>query len=278
MSLDKIILGALSEDIGSGDHTSLSTIPANVVGVTHLLAKENGVIAGIEVAKRIAELHDNKIVIETKKQDGDFIKKGDIVFVMKGNVRLMLSVERVMLNFMQRMSGIATYTKQLVDEIKDYDTKILDTRKTTPQFRLIEKMAVTIGGGYNHRFGLYDMILIKDNHIDFAGGITQALEQVYDYLAKNNLNIDVEIEVRNLDELQKVLSFGRVKRVLLDNFTPDLMKEAVLLIDSRVESEASGMIRLENIKEYAKTGVDFVSIGALTHNVKSLDLSLKAIL
>jgi len=276
MELDDIILRALSEDIGNGDHTSLSTVPENAEGTMYLLAKENGVIAGVDIAQRIATLHDANLLMEIKKQDGEQILKGDIVFTLKGNIRSMLSCERVILNFMQRMSGIATYTKRLANEISGYQTKILDTRKTTPQFRLLEKMAVVIGGGYNHRFGLYDMILVKDNHIDFAGGITHALNKVFDYLSANQLELNVEVEVRNLDELHEVVSYGKVKRVLLDNFTPELMKEAVSIIDGRFETEASGMIRLENIKAYAETGVDYISIGALTHHVRSLDLSLKA--
>jgi len=276
MELDDIILRALSEDIGNGDHTSLSTVPENAEGTMYLLAKENGVIAGVDIAQRIATLHDANLIMDVKKYDGEKILKGDIVFTLKGNIRSMLSSERVILNFMQRMSGIATYTRRIVDEISGHHTKILDTRKTTPQFRLLEKMAVVIGGGYNHRFGLYDMILVKDNHIDFAGGITHALKKVFDYLSANHLELNVEVEVRNIDELHEVVSYGKVKRVLLDNFTPALMKEAVSIIDGRFETEASGMIRLENIKAYAETGVDYISIGALTHHVRSLDLSLKA--
>jgi nicotinate-nucleotide pyrophosphorylase (carboxylating) len=242
-----------------------------------LLVKQPGILAGVEIAKEIFHIHDPDISIRLKKKDGDRIAPGDIAFIIEGRVWSLLSVERVMLNFMQRMSGIATYTRSLVDLISDLPVKLLDTRKTTPQFRIIEKMAVQIGGGHNHRFGLYDMILIKDNHVDFAGGITRALQHVFQYLESKNLVLDVEIEVRNLDELNEVLQFGKVKRVMFDNFTPELMRQAVQIVNGRIETEASGMINESTIRSYAVTGVDFISMGALTHQVRSLDLSLKAI-
>jgi nicotinate-nucleotide pyrophosphorylase (carboxylating) len=277
MNINEIIKNSLTEDIGEGDHTTMSTVSKDTKGKMKFLVKENGIIAGVDIAKKIIDYYDKTINIEILKQDGEQIEKEDIVFYLEGKVWALLSLERTILNFMQRMSGIATYTRSLVDIISDLPVKILDTRKTTPQNRLIEKMAVEIGGGYNHRFGLYDMILIKDNHIDFSGGIISALENTYLYLENNKLNIPVEIEVRNLDELNEVINYGKVQRIMFDNFTPELMKEAVRLVNNKFETEASGMINERTIRTYAETGVDFISIGALTHHVRSLDLSLKAI-
>jgi nicotinate-nucleotide pyrophosphorylase (carboxylating) len=277
MQLEEIIKRSLAEDIAEGDHSTMATVSPECRGKMQLLIKQPGIISGIEVAKSILHIHDPSISIRITKQDGDKVDLGDIAFYLEGKVWSLLSVERVMLNFMQRMSGIATYTRSLVDLISDLPVKLLDTRKTTPQFRLIEKTAVRHGGGHNHRFGLYDMIMIKDNHVDFAGGIIPALMNVYDYLDEKQLHLKVEIEVRNLEELKQVLDYGRVDRVMFDNFTPALMKEAVLLVDRRFETEASGMINESTIRSYAETGVDFISMGALTHQVRSLDLSLKAI-
>jgi nicotinate-nucleotide pyrophosphorylase (carboxylating) len=277
MDLEKIIRASLAEDIGDGDHTSMATVPPELRGKMKLLVKQPGVIAGIEVAQKILHFHDPNISIRMLKKDGDRVNAGDIAFILEGKIWSLLSVERVMLNFMQRMSGIATYTRSLVDLISDLPVKLLDTRKTTPQFRIIEKMAVAIGGGYNHRFGLFDMILIKDNHVDFAGGITPALMNVFDYLEEKKINIPVEIEVRNLTELQEVLDHGKVIRVMFDNFTPQLMHKATEMVSGTMETEASGMINEQTIRAYAETGVNYISMGALTHHVRSLDLSLKAL-
>lgn len=277
MNLDKIISESLAEDIGEGDHTTMAIVPPHSRGKMKLLVKQSGIIAGIEVAQRIIHYHDPNISIRLMKKDGDQVEPGDIAFYLEGTVWSLLTVERVMLNFMQRMSGIATYTRSLVNLISDLPVKLLDTRKTSPQLRIIEKMAVRIGGGYNHRFGLYDMILIKDNHVDFAGGIQQALNNAFDYLKEKKLDIPIEIEVRNLHELKQVLHIGKVRRVMFDNFSPELMKEAVQMVNNRIETEASGMINEHTIRQYAETGVNFISMGALTHQVRSLDLSLKAI-
>jgi len=277
MDIDEIIRLSLFEDIGDGDHTTRATVNADVRGRMHLLVKQRGIIAGIEIAQKIIHTHDPDISIRILKKDGDRINPGDIVFYLEGKVWSLLSVERVMLNFMQRMSGIATYTRSLVDMISDLPVKLLDTRKTTPQFRIIEKMAVRIGGGHNHRSGLYDMILIKDNHVDFAGGITSALKNTFNYLAQKNKQLAVEIEIRNLTELQEVIDFGKVQRIMFDNFSPEVMKEAVRMVNGMHETEASGMINETNIRAYAETGVNYISMGALTHQVRSLDLSLKAI-
>lgn len=277
MQLEDIIRRSLEEDIRDGDHTTMATVPSDTRGKMQLLVKQRGILAGVEVARQIIHIHDPDISIRLLKKDGDRIEPGDIAFVIEGRVWSLLSVERVMLNFMQRMSGIATYTCSLADLISDLPVKLLDTRKTTPQFRIIEKMAVQIGGGHNHRFGLYDMILIKDNHVDFAGGITRALQHVFHYLESKNFDLEVEIEVRNQDELNEVLQFGKVKRVMFDNFTPELMRQAVQIVNGRMETEASGMINETTIRSYAETGVDFISMGALTHQIRSLDLSLKAI-
>ena len=276
-TIKSFVRQALTEDVGNGDHTSLSTIPQGKQGKAKLLIKENGIIAGIEVAHEIFIAIDPELIIEKLIEDGAGVKSGDIAFYVSGSVHSILIAERLVLNTMQRMAGIATTTRQIVDQLKNTNTKILDTRKTTPNLRFLEKMAVKIGGGENHRFGLFDMILIKDNHVDYAGGIRQAIQAAGKYLGENNLKIPIEIEVRNLTELNEVLETGQVDRIMLDNFSFTNLKEAVKLIDKRYKTEASGGITLENVLEYAQCGVDFVSIGALTHSVKSLDMSLKAI-
>jgi nicotinate-nucleotide pyrophosphorylase (carboxylating) len=277
MTIPEIIKQTLQEDIGSGDHSSLASIPENARGKMMLLVKENGIIAGIDVAKEVLKQVDANISMQYFKNDGDEIRVGDIVFELEGSARSMLTAERTLLNFMQRMSGIATVSKQYADAVKGTNTKILDTRKTTPNLRALEKYAVKIGGSENHRFGLYDMIMLKDNHIDFAGGIENAIDSTQDYLSKNNLNLKIEIETRTLDEVQRVVNHGKVDRIMLDNFSPEQIFSALQLINGKFETEASGGITLENINKYAKTGVDYISIGALTHHIKSLDLSLKFI-
>jgi len=275
MSLQEIIKNALQEDIGTGDHSSLASIPETAQGKMKLLAKENGIIAGIEVAKEVLRQIDSSISMKCFKNDGDKIIVGDIVFELEGSAHNMLTAERTLLNFMQRMSGIATISKQYADAVKGTKAKILDTRKTTPNLREFEKYAVKIGGAENHRFGLYDMIMLKDNHIDFAGGIEKAIDDTHEYLKKNALNLKIEIETRTLDEVKRVVKHGKIDRIMLDNFTPEKIKEALTWIDGKYETEASGGITLKNIREYAETGVDYISIGALTHHIKSLDLSLK---
>jgi nicotinate-nucleotide pyrophosphorylase (carboxylating) len=277
MTLQEIIKQTLNEDIGSGDYSSLASIPENAKGKMKLLAKENGIIAGIEVAKEVLRQVNPAISMKYFKKDGDEIHVGDIVFELEGPAQSMLTAERTLLNFMQRMSGIATVSKQYADAVKGTNTKILDTRKTTPNLRTLEKYAVKIGGSENHRFGLYDMIMLKDNHIDFAGGIEKAIDDTHEYLTKNGLDLKIEIETRTLEEVKRVVHHGKIDRIMLDNFSPEKIKEALKLIDGKYETEASGGITLENIKEYAETGVDFISIGALTHHIKSLDLSLKFI-
>jgi nicotinate-nucleotide pyrophosphorylase (carboxylating) len=272
-----IVDNALQEDLGDGDHTSLATIPENAQATAKLLVKADGVIAGVELAKIIFNRFDPELKIEGYINDGEIIKKGDIVFRVSGSSRSILSTERLVLNFMQRMSGIATQTHHLASLIADYPTQLLDTRKTTPGIRLMEKWAVRIGGGTNHRFALYDMIMIKDNHVDYSGGIEKAIDRTKAYLAEKGKNLKIEIEVRNNDELAQVLAHGGVDRIMLDNYSPEAMTEALLLIDrDKYEVEASGGITKDTIVDYAKTGVDFISTGAVTHSYKSLDLSLKA--
>lgn len=267
----------LKEDIGDGDHTSLATIPETAKGKAHLLVKEDGVAAGVEVAVEIFKLFDKNLKVDVLIKDGAPIKKGDKILIVEGSSRSILSIERTVLNIMQRMSAIATKTRKLADTIKPTKAKLLDTRKTTPLLRFLEKEAVRIGGGYNHRFGLYDMIMIKDNHVDFAGGIPQAIDKAKAYLKKNKKDLKIEIEVRDLHELQEVLNHGGIDRIMLDNFTPANIEKALAKIKGQYETEASGGINEDNILEYALTGVDFISVGALTHSIKSLDLSLKAI-
>jgi len=275
--LQKFIREALIEDIGDGDHTSLSTIPAGKEGEAQLIIKEDGVLAGVQVALEIFKAVDPDFKVEVFMNDGDDVKYGDIALKVKGKIYSILTAERLVLNTMQRMSGIATTTRRIVNLLKGTGTRVLDTRKTTPNLRFLEKAAVKIGGGVNHRFGLYDMILIKDNHVDYAGGIKQALSAAKEYISANNKNIQIEIEVRNLTELREVIESGYVDRILLDNFNFDTLKEAVKLVDGKFVTEASGGITEQNVLEYAKCGVDFISMGALTHSVKSLDMSLKAL-
>ncbi|NVM62070.1 carboxylating nicotinate-nucleotide diphosphorylase [Mucilaginibacter sp. P25] len=275
--IHQFINNALSEDVGDGDHTSLSTIPADATGKAKLLVKDEGILAGVELAAEIFHVVDPNLKLNVFLQDGAPVKYNDIAFEVEGNSRSILTAERLVLNCMQRMSGIATKTRQIVDLLKGTNTKVLDTRKTTPGLRYLEKWAVRIGGGVNHRFGLYDMILIKDNHVDYAGGIRQAIESANQYLTDSGKKLAIEIEVRNLDELEQVLQTGRVNRILLDNFNFDDLRQAVGIIQGRYITEASGGITIDNIREYADCGVDYISVGALTHSVKSLDLSLKAV-
>lgn len=274
--LNEFVRRALSEDLGDGDHTSLACINEHEKSAARLEVRERGILAGIGVAKRVFELYDSSLEIEILKNDGDSVIEGDIAFIVKGSARSILSTERLVLNLMQRMSGIATKTHQMVEMISHTDAILLDTRKTTPGMRFIEKEAVAIGGGGNHRFGLYDMIMIKDNHIDYAGGISRAIQKTHTYLDANNKKLKIEIEVRSLNELDEVLTEGKVHRIMLDNFSPKEIETALKRIPQEYETEASGGITEENIVAYAETGVDFISVGALTHSVKSLDLSLKA--
>jgi nicotinate-nucleotide pyrophosphorylase (carboxylating) len=277
MTVDEIIVKALREDIGEGDHTSLSTIPANVVGKARLLVKEEGILAGVDIARKVFYHTDDRILMEQFIQDGTRVKPGDIVFEVSGPSISLLTAERTALNFMQRMSGIATQTRMMVDAIDGLPTRILDTRKTTPLLREFEKMAVRIGGGYNHRFGLYDMILIKDNHVDFAGGIVKAITACHEYMHHKGLHLSIEIETRTIDEVNQVIEHGGVNRIMLDNFSFDMLRQAVNLIGDKFETEASGGINLQTIRQYAECGVDFISVGSLTHHINSLDLSLKAV-
>lgn len=277
MTIDEIIAITLREDIGDGDHTSLSTIPRDAVGKARLLVKESGVIAGTDIAARVFALTDPRIQLTPFITDGTLVNPGDIAFEVSGPSISLLTAERTVLNFMQRMSGIATQTKSMVDAVAGLPVKILDTRKTTPMLREFEKMAVRAGGGHNHRFGLFDMILIKDNHVDFAGGIENAITACHKYMAAKNLNLAIEIETRNLSEVQQVLDFGGVNRIMLDNFGYDDLRKAVKMIAGQYETEASGGITLNTIRNYAECGVDFISVGSLTHHISSLDLSLKAV-
>lgn len=276
MTTDQIVEKAIAEDIGDGDHTSLATIPAGAMGKARLLVKENGILAGMKVAEKVFKKIDPETSFTSLINDGTRIKNGDIAFTVEGKSRSLLTSERLALNFLQRMSGIATFTSSLVEKTDGTQAKILDTRKTTPLMREFEKMAVRIGGGHNHRMGLYDMIMIKDNHVDFAGGIRNAIDSVNKYLREKEKDLKIEIEVRNFDELEQVLETGNIHRIMLDNFSPADLRKAVLMIDKRYETEASGGISSENIRDYALTGVDFISVGALTHQIRSLDMSLKA--
>lgn len=276
LTIDQFIKNAVAEDLGDGDHTSLSTIPANAQGKAKLLIKEDGIVAGVELALQIFNHIDPRLTIEVFIKDGTAVKYGDIVLTVSGGTHSILLAERLVLNCMQRMSGIATKTNQVVTLLSNYKTKLLDTRKTTPGLRYLEKWAVRIGGGVNHRIGLYDMILIKDNHVDYAGGIANAINSANQYLKDKHKTLDIEIEVRNLSELHEVLKNGNVNRIMLDNFTFADLKEAVKIINGKYITEASGGITEENVAEYAACGVDFISMGALTHSVKSLDMSLKA--
>jgi len=275
--IDQFILNSLSEDVGDGDHTSLATISEGTTGTAKLLVKDEGILAGVELAAEIFHVVDPGLKLNILIEDGAKVKSNDIAFEVEGDAKSILKAERLVLNCMQRMSGIATKTREIVDILKGTNTKVLDTRKTTPGMRYLEKWAVRIGGGVNHRFGLYDMILIKDNHVDYAGGIQEAIEKTLEYLKTKNKKLAVEIEVRNLEELELVLQTGGVNRILLDNFNFRDLKEAVNIIEGRYITEASGGITIDNILEYAACGVDYISVGALTHSVKSLDLSLKAV-
>ena len=277
MNMDEFIKHALEEDLGDGDHTSLSTIPMDKAGAAELLVKQDGILAGVDIAEKVFQAVDANTKLDIFIHDGASIKFGDVAFRVTGKSASLLSAERLALNFMQRMSGIATYTNYLTSLLEGLHTKLLDTRKTTPNFRIFEKEAVRIGGGVNHRMGLYDMIMIKDNHVDFSGGIAKAIHACHKYLDQNNKNLKIEIEVRNLKELDDVLRTGGVDRIMLDNFSISNLRTAVELIDGKYETEASGGITENTLRKVAETGVDFISVGALTHQVKSLDLSLKAI-
>lgn len=273
---DRLIDLSFAEDIGDGDHTTLCCIPESAIGKSHLLIKEDGILAGVEVAKRVFARFDPTLKVEVLINDGSRVKKGDIAMIVSGKVRSLLQTERLMLNIMQRMSGIATTTNKYVELLKGTKTHVLDTRKTTPGMRMLEKLAVKIGGGVNHRIGLFDMILLKDNHVDFAGGIKNAIDRCHAYLKEKSLDLKIEIEVRNFDELQQVLDCGGVDRIMLDNFSVENTKKAVEMIAGKYETESSGGITFDTIRSYAECGVDFVSVGALTHSVKCLDMSFKA--
>lgn len=274
--IDELIRLAFAEDIGDGDHTTLCCIPATEMGRSKLLIKEAGILAGVEIAKKVFQAFDPELKMTVYINDGAEVKPGDVAFIVEGKVQSLLQTERLMLNIMQRMSGISTMTHRYVALLEGLHTRVLDTRKTTPGMRLLEKQAVKIGGGVNHRIGLFDMILLKDNHVDFAGGIENAITRCHEYLKEKGKDLKIEIEVRNLDELREVMRVGGVDRVMFDNFTPELTREAVALIDGRFETESSGGITFETIRSYAEAGVDFVSVGALTHSVKGLDMSFKA--
>lgn len=275
-NIQQFINAALKEDIGEGDHSSLASIPEGTQSQAKLLVKGEGILAGVALAQQIFQTIDPSLHVEVKMKDGDSVSVGDIAFIVRGKAQSILSAERLVLNCMQRMSGIATYTRHLQHLISHTKTRLLDTRKTTPNFRLPEKWAVAIGGGTNHRFALYDMVMLKDNHIDFAGGISQAIRRTQQYLRDNNLDLRIEVETRNLDEVRQVLEVGGVHVIMLDNMSPAKMKEAVELISGQYITEASGGIDEQTIREVAETGVDFISVGALTHSAKSLDMSLKA--
>ena len=276
--LQQLIKNALTEDIGDGDHSTLSSINSDAQGKAVLKIKEDGVLAGVEVAEKIFRFMQPNIIFTAFKNDGDDMKYGETAFEVSAKVHTILQTERLVLNTMQRMSGIATLTKIYVDKLKGYTTKLLDTRKTTPNFRLLEKEAVRIGGGVNHRLGLYDMIMLKDNHIDYCGGIEKAINKAYEYVQANKLGLRIEVETRSIADVKKVMAVGKVDRIMLDNFTPELITEALKIIGKKYETEASGGINLGNIESYAATGVDFISSGAVIHQARSLDLSLKAVI
>ena len=273
---DRLIDLSFAEDIGDGDHTTLCCIPDTAMGKSHLLIKEDGILAGVEVAKRVFARFDPTMQVEVLINDGAHVKKGDIAMVVTGKVRSLLQTERLMLNIMQRMSGIATMTAKYVERLKGTKTHVLDTRKTTPGMRMLEKQAVKIGGGMNHRIGLFDMILLKDNHIDFAGGIANAINRCHEYLKEKGLDLKIEIEVRNFDELRQAMECGGINRIMLDNFSVENTKKAVEMVAGKYETESSGGITFDTIRDYAECGVDFISVGALTHSVKGLDMSFKA--
>ncbi|HHT60657.1 MAG TPA: carboxylating nicotinate-nucleotide diphosphorylase [Bacteroidales bacterium] len=275
--LDALIKLWFAEDIGDGDHTTLSCIPTDAIGKSQLIIKEEGILAGVEVAKRVFHLFDSDLKMTQFLHDGDRVKVGDIAFVVEGRIQSLLQTERLILNIMQRMSGIATRTAEYIKLLEGTHTRVLDTRKTTPGLRLLEKEAVKIGGGCNHRIGLYDMILLKDNHVDFAGGIDKAITRAKEYCETKGKNLKIEIEVRNFDEIHQVMAVGGVDRIMLDNFTPADTKKAVELIGGKYETESSGGITFDTLRQYAECGVDYISVGALTHSVKSLDMSFKAV-
>lgn len=274
--VDELIELAIKEDIGDGDHTSLCCIPAEERGRMRLLCKQEGIIAGIEIAQIVLKRLDSDVVFDQKIEDGTRVKPGDVAFYVEGRLQSLLQAERILLNIMQRMSGVATQTAIYADRIKDLHTKVLDTRKTTPGMRVLDKLAVSIGGGKNHRIGLFDMILLKDNHIDFAGGVRKAVLGAKEYLKAHNKNIPIECEVRTLEDIDEVFAAGGVDRIMFDNFSVELTKKAVEKVAGRCETESSGGITLETLRDYALTGVDYISVGALTHQIKSLDMSLKA--
>ncbi len=273
-NLDELILMALREDVGDGDHSTLACIPPTAQGKAKMVAKQDGILCGIEVAQRVFQLVNTDLKITLTKRDGEAIVKGDLLMLVEGSSASILTAERTALNYIQRLSGIATETHRMVAMLEGLHTRLLDTRKTTPNMRLLEKYAVKCGGGTNHRIGLYDMVMLKDNHIDFAGGIEAAIDRTHDYLKSNNKNLRIEIEVRNLDELERVMQHGGVDRIMLDNFDTETLRKAVQRIDGQYETEASGGITETTLRSYAETGVDFISVGALTHHIKSLDISL----
>ena len=273
--IDQLLMLAFAEDVGDGDATTLSTIPADEMGAQHLLVKEEGILAGVEIARKVFEKFDPSLKMTVYIGDGAHVKPGDIAFKVEGTVRSLLQTERIMLNIMQRMSGIATQTARYQERLKGLKTKVLDTRKTTPGLRILEKEAVKIGGGANHRMGLFDMILIKDNHVDFAGGIPQAVKAAREWMKANGKDLKIEVETRNNDEIRQALAEG-ADRIMFDNFTPAQTREAVALVDGRAETESSGGITLDTLRDYGEAGVDFISVGALTHSVKGLDMSFKA--
>ena len=274
--IDELLDLAFAEDLGDGDHTTLSTIPADAMGRSRLIIKEDGILSGVEIAEKVLHKVDPSIKMEVMIGDGAEVKKGDIAFTAEGSVRSLLIAERTMLNIMQRMSGVATMTRRDQNELDGLHTRVLDTRKTTPGMRMLEKEAVKTGGGTNHRIGLFDMILIKDNHIDFAGGLEKAIDRANEYCKAQGKDLRIEIEARSLDDIRRILAHGGVDRIMFDNFTPELTREAVKLVDGKVETESSGGITLENLRQYGEAGVDFISVGALTHSVKGLDMSFKA--
>lgn len=274
--IDDLLDLSFAEDLGDGDHTTLSTIPADAMGKSRLIIKEDGILAGVGMAEKVLHKVDPSIRMDIFINDGAEVKKGDVAFTAEGPVRALLIAERTMLNIMQRMSGVATMTRRYQDELKGLHTRVLDTRKTTPGMRMLEKDAVRIGGGTNHRIGLFDMILIKDNHIDFAGGIEKAIDRAVEYCKTNGKNLKIEVEVRSLDDIRRVMEHGGVDRIMFDNFSPELTLEAVALVGGKYETESSGGITLDNLRSYGEAGVDFISVGALTHSVKGLDMSFKS--
>lgn len=274
--IEKLIDLAFAEDIGDGDHTTLSCIPSEAMGKSKLLIKDTGVLAGVEIAKEIFKRFDPTMKVNVYLNDGAEVKPGDVAMIVEGKIQSLLQTERLMLNVMQRMSGIATMTRKYSKQLEGTKTRVLDTRKTTPGMRILEKMAVKIGGGVNHRIGLFDMILLKDNHVDFAGGIDKAINRAQEYCKEKGKNLKIEIEVRNFDELQQVLNLGGVNRIMFDNFTPEMTRKAVEMVAGRFETESSGGITFDTLRDYAVCGVDYISVGALTHSVKGLDMSFKA--